>query len=293
MTDYIIDSHQHVWDPSRARYDWLTSDLAPIDRAIGFDELEPSLRRAGVDATVLVQSADNAEDTELMFETAAAHPQIVGVVGYVPLDRPAEASSALTALRRHPLFVGVRNLAHTRPDPDWLITPEVDEGLGLLEAAGVPFDMVGVLPRHLELVPIISQRHPGLTIVIDHLNKPPIGQDSREPWWHLIAAAAENPRVYGKVSGLYPLDAPTDWTADTVRPFVDRAIEVFGIHRLMYGGDWPISVLSGGYDHVWDELSVIFADLNPTDRARILGGTAAEFYGIPMDRLATATLESE
>jgi L-fuconolactonase len=153
--------------------------------------------------------------------------------------------------------------------------------------------MVGVLPRHLELVPIISERHPALSIVIDHLNKPPIGQRDREPWWHLIAAAAENPRVYGKVSGLYPLEAPTDWSADSVRPFVDRAVEVFGIHRLMYGGDWPISVLSGGYDRVWDGLSAIFADLDATDRARILGGTAAEFYGIPTQRLAKAALEGE
>ena len=77
MTGIIIDAHQHVWDPGRARYDWLTTELAPIDRTMTFDQLKPSLDRAGVTATVLVQSADNDQDTELMLETAAAYPEIV------------------------------------------------------------------------------------------------------------------------------------------------------------------------------------------------------------------------
>ena len=73
----------------------------------------------------------------------------------------------------------------------------------MLEERGVALDVVAVLPRHLELVPILSARHPRLRMVIDHLAKPPIGLDSVEPWSSLMAAAAENPLVYGKVSGLY------------------------------------------------------------------------------------------
>jgi L-fuconolactonase len=53
----------------------------------------------------------------------------------------------------------------------------------------------------------------------------------------------------------------------------------------MYGGDWPISVLSGGYDRVWDGLTVLFDELSDADRARILGETAIEFYRIDPRRL--------
>jgi L-fuconolactonase len=170
--------------------------------------------------------------------------------------------------------VGVRNLIHNQPDPDWLLRPEVDAGLGVLERAGVTFDLVAVLPRHLELVPILSERHPGLRIVIDHLAKPPIGLPSREPWWQLMAEAAQNPMIYAKVSGLYAA------TPDAVRPFFLHACETFGPARLMYGGDWPISLLAGGYDRVWDGLSELFDELDPADRDRLLSGTATEFYGI-------------
>ena len=277
----IIDAHQHVWDLEAARYDWLGPDLAPIDRTIEFDEVLPSLTRAGVDATVLVQSADNAEDTALMLAVAEAHLQVAAVVAWVPLGDPEGTATRLAALRTNPLVVGVRNLIHTLPDPDWLLRAEVDESLGILERAGVTLDFVGELPRHLEIVPIIAARHPELRIVIDHLNKPPIGLESRDPWWGLIAAAAESPMVFGKVSGLYSAAGDmAAWSVEGIRPFFERAVEVFGAERLMYGGDWPISVLAGGYDRVWDGLNVLFAELGPRDRERVLGGTAAEFYRI-------------
>jgi L-fuconolactonase len=278
----VIDAHLHVWDPTRARYDWLTSDPGPLTRTITFAEVAPRLRAARVEKVVLVQAADNDDDTDFMLEVAAANPEIVGVVAYVPLHEPAEAARRLTELRGNPLVVGIRNLVHDRPDPDWLLRPDVDEGLALLEELDVPFDLVGVLPRHLEIVPILSERHPRLRMVIDHLNKPPIGLDDREPWWSLIARAAENPLVSAKVSGLYSATADTSaWTVEQVRPFVGRAVDVFGAERLMYGGDWPVSVPNGGYERVWEGLSQIFADLDAAERSAILGETAERFYSIP------------
>jgi len=66
------------------------------------------------------------------------------------------------------------------------------------------------------------------------------------------------------------------------------ALEVFGPRRLMYGGDWPISVLAGGYSKVWRELGVLLDELAPPDRQAILGGTAIDFYRIRAERLRAA-----
>jgi L-fuconolactonase len=289
MTGIIIDAHQHVWNPGRARYDWLTAELAPIDRTMTFDQLKPSLDRAGVTATVLVQSADNDQDTELMLETAAAYPEIVAVVAYAPLEKPDGVKARLGSFAGNSLIVGVRNLIHNIPDPRWLLRPEVDQGLGLLEEAGLTFDLVAVLPEHLALVPTLTERHPDLRIVIDHLAKPPIGLTDAEPWWTLIAQAAESPNVFAKASGLYSASGDSgSWTIDRVRPFLHRALECFGSERLMYGGDWPISVLSGGYDRVWGGLSELFNELPELDRDNILGRTATDFYRIDQSRIASA-----
>jgi L-fuconolactonase len=287
-----IDSHQHVWDLARARYDWLTAEHSPINRTMTFDALRPSLRRAGIQATVLVQSADNDEDTDLMLEVARENPEVAAVVAFVPLHDPKRAATRLDELRRDPLVVGVRNLIHDHPDPDYILRSDVDDSLALLEATGATFDYVAVLPRHLEHVETISERHPRLRIVIDHLAKPPIGLGDREPWWSLIERAAQNPLVFGKVSGLYSATGSPDWTPDLVRPFFDRALETFGPARLMYGGDWPVSVLFGGYERVWAGLSELFEGLDPSDRQRILGGTAESFYRIDPGLLSRAVRAS-
>jgi L-fucono-1,5-lactonase len=285
----IIDAHQHVWDLDRSPYAWLGPHVPQWNRTFTFEELKPHLRRNGVDATVLVQSDDHDGDTDLMLEVADRHPEIAAIVAYVPLDRPDRAAERLADLRKDSRVVGVRNLIHDLPDPDWILRPEVDEGLRVLEDADVTFDYVGVLPRHLEHVPTLSERHPRLRLVIDHLNKPPIGETDMEPWWSLIAAAAENPLVHAKVSGLYPGSAPDRWTPDSVRPFVDRALELFGPSRLMYGGDWPISVAAGGYDRVFDGLAEVLSGLPAADRESVYSATARRFYRIDDARLRAAT----
>jgi L-fuconolactonase len=293
MSQFTIDAHQHVWDPTRATYDWLTPELAPIDVTMTFEELKPQLAAAGVDATVLVQSADNDDDTQLMLDVATSNPEIVAVVAYAPLERPTEVAAHLDRFRGNGLIVGIRNLIHNIPDPQWLLRPEVNESLGLLEAAGLTFDLVSVLPEHLALVPTLVERHPSLRIVIDHLSKPPIGLADREPWWTLIGQAAESETVFAKASGLYSATGESgSWTPDAVRPHLMRALECFGSERLMYGGDWPISVLSGGYARVWNGLSQLFDELPMDDRTNILSVTAQKFYGIEPGRIAVLTREN-
>ena len=202
--DPIVDAHQHFWTPAPRAYAWLAREPASIRRPFGFDDLAPLLRAHRVTGTVLVQADDTDADTEAMFAVAAAHPEILGIVGYLPLAEPERAVARLAELRARGGLVGIRTLIHDQPDPDWLLQARVAEGLALLEREHLPFDLVAVLPRHLEHVGYLSERFPDLTIVIDHLSKPPVGTDRREPWHQLMRAAATNPRVVAKVSGLYP-----------------------------------------------------------------------------------------
>lgn len=274
-----IDAHQHFWDPSRGGYRWLTANPAEINRRFGFEDLAPHLAAHHVDGTVLVQADDTGADTDAMFDVAAAHPEIRGVVAYVPLHLPELAAERLAGLQQRERFSGVRNLIHDRPDPDWLLRADVAEGLGLLERAGVSFDLVTNQLRHLEHVDHLSERFPDLRLVVDHLGKPPVKTADVEPWATLLRRAAANPLAYAKVSGLYP--AVGDWRdhqpAD-LRPWIDVALDAFGPQRLMIGSDWPVNVLAGGYDVVWPNLVQVLDDYGPDVREAVLGRTAAECY---------------
>ncbi|GAA1246356.1 hypothetical protein GCM10009609_07280 [Pseudonocardia aurantiaca] len=63
-----------------------------------------------------------------------------------------------------------------------------------------------------------------------------------------------------------------------MRPYIDRAAELFGVDRLMYGGDWPVSELAGGYPRVWAEISAATAAWTDAERDRLYRTTAIEVY---------------
>ena len=174
MSQLIIDTHQHLWNLDRVAYPWLVPAFGPIARTFEPAELAPQLAPAGVTHTVLVQSANSYADTEYMFEMAAAYPWIIGVVGWVPLLFPDVAGRAIERFKKNPLFRGMRHLIHNEADPKWLLQDEVIEGLKLLAAAGLTFDVVATLPEHMACIPVISEKVPNLKMVIDHLGQPPI-----------------------------------------------------------------------------------------------------------------------
>jgi L-fuconolactonase len=278
----VIDSHLHVWDLDRADYPWLGPQLAPIDVSLGLDDVRADLQFAGVDGVVLVQAADNAQDTETMFAVADAASEVVGVVAWARLDDPEVTARRIAELRSDPRFVGIRVLIHDMADQDWIVRPEQDASLAVLASHRVPFDYVTADPSALRHVPTICQRHPDLRVVIDHLGKPPVGESPQRlrSWRDLLARAAESPSVYAKVSGLYPSGDATAWSIDDLRPVVDVALDLFGPDRLMLGSDWPPAVLAGGYRRVWGELARIVMGLHSAEREAILGRTAATFYGL-------------
>lgn len=211
------------------------------------------------------------------------HDWIAGVVGWAPLARPGELEQVLDACAGERALVGIRHLINVEPDPDWIIRPEVLRGLRILASRGLTFDYVGILPRHLEHVSLIARRIPDLRIVIDHLGKPPIAAGEFEPWKSMLGRAARLPNVFAKLSGL-DAGAADAWTAATIAPYVECALELFGPERLMFGSDWPVANMRGGYRKVWREINTALAGLSRDERDSVLGGTAIAFYRLHLNR---------
>ena len=84
------------------------------------------------------------------------------------------------------------------------------------------------------------------------------------------------PNVFAKISGLDT--GRGDWTTADISPYVDRALDFFGPERLMFGSDWPVANMRGGYGKVWRETNLAIARLSPGESDRILGETAIAFY---------------
>ncbi|MCD9021664.1 amidohydrolase family protein [Cohnella silvisoli] len=273
-----VDAHQHLWNLDIVKYPWLVPEYGPIYRTFEADELEPLLAASGVEKTVIVQAMDSYEDTDYMLETASRYDWIAGVVGWVPLNKPDEAARKLELYSRNPLFKGVRHLIHEEKDPDWVVGDKVIEGLKVLAAFGLSFDVVAVFPNHLKHIPKLAESVPDLRIVIDHLAKPQIKESLMEPWSSQLKAAASYPQVFAKVSGLNTAANWESWSSADIKPYIDYALDVFGAERVMFGSDWPVANLAGDYGKVWTETNIALEERSREEVDLVLGGTAASFY---------------
>ena len=96
----VIDSHLHVWDPEHLEYPWLTP-VSGADRSV--DSGRGGARRpCGFGRRTRDPRAGRRRpaETAYLLEVAAPHPEIAGVVGYVPLDEPERAAERLAECSR-------------------------------------------------------------------------------------------------------------------------------------------------------------------------------------------------
>ena len=273
-----VDAHQHVWSLARGDYGWLTPQLGAIHRDFTLEDLQPELEAASMQATVLVQAAPTVAETEFLLDVARSSGGVVqGVVGWVDLEAP-DAPATLRRLAVDPRLKSVRPMLQDLADAGWILRPAVTEALQLLPVLRLRFDAL-VRVREMPALLRLLERQPALDVVIDHGAKPDIAGRAWQPWADLIAQAATHPNVCCKLSGLVT-EAGANWTADTLRRYVDHLLACFGPRRLLWGSDWPVVNLAGGYARWLAATQALLSGLAASERAAIMGGNARRFYGL-------------
>lgn len=280
----IIDTHVHVWDLDKAEYPWLAGDTSLLNQTWSLEQLEEERKKVGVSAGVLVQASSNLEDTDNMLEEAGKHDWIKGVVGWIPLQQPAAAQDLLDKKYfKHPYLSGVRHQIHDEPDQKWLLQKPVIDSLRLLAERDIPFDIVAVLPEHIETAIKVSEMIPGLRMVFDHLAQPPISTKERYGrWGDLMKEAAQHPNLYAKISGLGTASKNFEnWKENDLSPYIEFVLQQFGTERCFCGGDWPVSLLAGTYSQIWKAYqTIINRILNKEEIEKVFCKNAVRFYGL-------------
>jgi L-fuconolactonase len=276
----ILDAHQHFWQLTQPfNYGWLRAPQhAPINRDFLPTDLLPLIQKAGVERTIFVQTQHDVAENRWVLKFAEQHDWIAGVVGWVDLASPA-CEDQLLEFKSHPKFVGVRHITQDEPDDDFIIRPAVVRGLKVLEKHQLPFDLLFYV-KHLRHAVTLAKELPNLPMVIDHLAKPRIKDQSLADWLPHLQAAAKFPNVYCKLSGMVTEADWQHWQPADLKPYVDAALESFGPERLMFGSDWPVCELAGSYLQVVESLRELLAKISAAEQAKIWGETAAKFYGI-------------
>lgn len=282
MVNPIIDTHIHVWDLDQARYAWLDSEGPMLNRTYNIREIESDRKELNIVKGVLVQAANNLEDTDWMLRVAGQEDWIAGVVGWLPLQDPLETEALLAEkYLTNKYFKGVRHLIHNEKNVQWLLQETVLQSLEILAGHNILYEIVAVCPEHIETAIAVAKKIPSLRMVFDHLSQPPI--DAKETfgkWGELMKEAAGYKNFYAKISGLgLAQDNETMRNIKDIAPYVAFVVEQFGEDRCFCGSDWPVSLKAESYRETWQCYRQLIENLfnEPVSR-KIFFDNARQFY---------------
>jgi len=288
----MIDAHLHLWDPTVLTYDWLkhVPAIAGAHTPDDWARVDTGVARA-----VFVQSdcAPAQALAEADWVSGLDHPalDILAIVAFGPLEQGAAALPHLEALRRRPKVRGVRRSVQNEAD-DFITEAAHIDGLVAAASSGLTIDVCArcrQLPKVISALDALFKRVPDARVVLDHLGKPDIaahGPDiDGDDWAASLGTLADFPGLSAKISGLATEDKWEAHRPDVLGRYIAHAIACFGPDRLMFGGDWPVVDLAGGYRQWIEGFDHAIADLDPAARTAIHQGTALKFYA-PAARMA-------
>jgi predicted TIM-barrel fold metal-dependent hydrolase len=186
------------------------------------------------------------------------------------------ASSRLRGVRQ----IVSRHSAEDRPGEGaaLLARPEFQSGLRQLARLGLSFDLQ-LTPPLLEQAAEQFGSVDELPVALCHAGSPwDQSPEGLRAWRKGLAAFAALPRSVAKLSGFGMFDP--DWTQATLAPLVEGVLEAFGPTRTMWGSNFPVDKLYGGYA----ELLATVASLVPASaREDVFNRTARRFYRLPTE----------
>ena len=165
------------------------------------------------------------------------------------------------------------------PDDNYMLRDDFNRGIAALKDFGLRYDTL-IFERHLPQSIRLVDQHPRQTFILDHVAKPRIKAGELAPWRENVREFARRPNVYCKISGMVTEADWKTWTPSQLRPYLNVVLESFGPKRLMFGSDWPVCLVACDYQRWHRVVADFIAPLSKSEQAQIMGGTAAEAYGL-------------
>jgi L-fuconolactonase len=238
----IIDCHIHLFDQTRPQ----GAPYSGGDRGSTEPSLPPRYRRLavplGIVGAIEVEASPWVEDNLWVLEVEEKDPIMVGTIGNLQPDKP-EFKEYLDRYHRNKLFLGIRygniwgyNLAGQVSNPIFI------EGLKLMQQADLALDTANPRPDLLEAVLSVTDKVPGLRIVLDHLPSMfgRLDTNRRAAVESTLRELAKRRQVYVKLSEVLRLvDGKASTDPALYKPTLDYLFDIFGENQVIFGSDWP------------------------------------------------------
>jgi L-fuconolactonase len=229
----------------------------------------------GVDGVLLTSSRLYGYDNSYVVESAARFPHRGAAVARIDAFSP-DPGGHIDELRAQPGVLGARLVISSAAE-----LYQLERAKGLLAAAERSSLPIFIYPGHsLNWLPALAEAYASLQLIIDHvgLQHPPqvplASSFSRVPQL-LDLAMYENVAI--KLSCL-PLLSREPFPFADLWPLIERVLDAFGLHRVMWGSDWT----QVSRAHTYADALRYLSDsprLSAGDKDALLGGTLATWLG--------------
>jgi predicted TIM-barrel fold metal-dependent hydrolase len=291
----IIDCHQHLWDLSKFKLQWIKPG-GLLARSFVMVDYLAAIEGTGIKHSVYmevdVEPSQQQAEAEHLIEICKSGkaPTMAAVVS----GRPAadHFDEYIKPLAASPYIKGIRQVLHGGSTPAGFCLQEVFvRGIRLLGELGLSFDLC-LRPKELSDGATLAEKCPGTRFIVDHCgNADPKAffkaGDSRladtppehdaDAWRRDMERLAAQKNVICKISGIVAR-VPKQWSADDLVPIVNHCLDTFGPERVVFGSDWPVC-LNGAPLREWaGALKQIIASRPVAEQRKLLRDNAAAFY---------------
>jgi L-fuconolactonase len=273
-----IDAHHHLWRYAPEEYGWIDEDMAALRRDFLPKDLIEAIASADIDGTIAVQARQTLEETRWLLDLADDCQAIRGVVGWADIAGE-EFPGCMEEFDGREKLKGLRHVIQAEKDEHYILREDFNSGIRTMLGSGLVYEIL-IYERHLPQTIDFVDEHPEQVFVLDHVAKPLIAGGVMEPWAARMRELGQRENVWCKVSGMVTEAKWDAWTPETLKPYLDAAVEAFGPARLIAGSDWPVCLVASGYAQWWNVLRDYFAPFSEAERAAVFGGTAIDVYGL-------------
>jgi len=267
----IVDAQVHLWKANSPDWPWDPGAKPQLPEPFTIERALTMMDEAGVDRVVIVPPGLN-DRNDYALEAARRYPNRFGVMGRIPLQDPKSAA-LLPTWKQQPGMLGVRLTFNTPAARAWLSDGSADWFWPAAEKAGlaVMFLAGGEVPRFAR----IAERHPQLTLIIDHMGLNSSSRANRVT--EMMPAAIDQAIAVAKYSNVSVKLSSSVGNSLEPYPFRDmtvhlqRLFDAYGPQRCYWGTDITNSLAKASYrqrvTHFTDELSF----LSESDKDWVMG----------------------
>jgi predicted TIM-barrel fold metal-dependent hydrolase len=272
----IVDSQVHLWPASTPERPWLPGAKPQLPEPFTIERVIPLMDEAGVDRVVIVPPASlEGERVDYAQEAVKRYPDRFAIMARVALNKP-DGAARLATWRDQPGVLGVR-LNFGPDEAAWLTDGTADWFWPAAEKARLP--VMFLTSGQTSLFARIAERHPGLTLILDHMGvgaglRPRAGSSGKNNQVaEAIAEAAElakYPNVSVKLSSVPLISTESYPFRDTI-PHIQRLFDAYGPERCYWGTDITNSFARATYRQRVTQFTEELPFLTESDKDWVMG----------------------